>query len=172
MLLAGLSLTACHRDNQTANPALPAFEEIAAIYGNEHRTPAPFAWSDTPGVTVKADFTKYHKAGEPYGNWVMEATWRSASRQVVCPDGDLSVNETWEIYNSKGCAWAVVPVNIDAATGQGKAHLPSEFLDVVFKTAHDRYQPYGANSVWHRSPGLFVNYYPADGETWEYYQFD
>ena len=165
----GLSLTACREEHHTSAPVATT---LGGVYSDEHGPVAPYLPSATDGITVKADFTTYHKDGQPYGNWVMEATWRSEARTVVCPDGDRGVGDAWQTYRAHECAWATVPVTIDDTTGQGVARLSPAFLNTVFKAAHDRYQPNGANAVWHNAPGLYVNYYPADDATRAYYQFE
>lgn len=173
LILLGSGLTGCQmfdRDQQS-HPTLPV-DAVNGAYSSEHGTPAPYTASETPGVTVRADFTTYHIAGQPYGRWVMEATWRSEPRKVVCPNGDLGMGEVWETYQKNACAWGVVAVTIDETTGQGTAYLPLEFLDRVFKAAHARYKPDGPNAVWHHAPGLYMNFFPADGATRQYYQFD
>ncbi len=173
MLLAGFGLTACQmfERDRDASPTLTAGALLAGVYSNEHDQPATYTRSSKAGVTVHADFTTYHKAEQPYGNWVMNASWHSAPRQIVCPAGDLGVGETSATYQAKHCAWRTVRVTIDAATGQGTAYLPPEFLDTVFAAAHDRYETNGANAVWHHAPGLYVNFSPADPKTLTYYQF-
>jgi hypothetical protein len=137
---------------QQANPTTPAQDAIAGAYGQEGGKAAPYVASNTPGVTVKADFTRYHLAGQPYGMWSVNATWRNQARAVI--------------------AEVTVPVTIDATTGQGAALLPPEFLNAVFQDAAGRYQTTGDTGTWHQRPGLYLNFFPADGDAWQYYAFE
>ena len=150
-LLAGLTGCNIFERAQQANPTTPAQDAIAGAYGQEGGKFAPYLAANTPGVTVKADFTRYHLAGQPYGTWSVNATWRNQARNVI--------------------AEVTVPVTIDAVTGQGAALLPPEFLNAVFQDAADRYRKNGDESTWQHRPGLFLNFIPA-ADAWQYYAFE
>jgi hypothetical protein len=147
LLLAGL--TGCNGSDNTQQ-ANPTTATIKGTYSSESGPYAAYVASTTPGVTVKADFTRYHIAGQPYGIWSVNATWRNQDRNAI--------------------AEVTVPVTIDAATGQGTALLPPAFLNTVFQDAHDRYQKDGDTSTWFHRPGLYLNFIP-DGVSMQYYAF-
>jgi hypothetical protein len=151
LLLAALIGCNIFEQAKPTNPTTPAQDAIAGAYGQEGGTFASYLASNTPGVTVKADFTRYHLAGQPYGTWSVNATWRKEDRRTI-----VEVN---------------VPVTIDATTGQGTALLPPEFLDAVFQDAHDRYRNNGDESTWQHRPGLYLNFIPA-ADAWQYYAFE
>lgn len=154
LLLVGFILTSCHLFDRSAShaPTSPSSEELQdfnALYGREHGKRFRYEVSDTAGITISADFTKYHIEGQPYGTWVVNATWRNKDRDTI--------------------AEVTVPVSIDEQ-GIGIALISAEFLDAVFAEAHTRFKENEDASVWFHRPGLYLNFYP-DEETWQYYSF-
>lgn len=80
------------------------------------------------------DFTRHHLAGQPFGNWFVEAEWRSADRQF-----------TQEL---------MLPVVIDAA-GTGTAQIPADYLNAIFAQVNVD------QSLWDTQPGLRLTFYPV-----------
>ncbi|MBD3305170.1 hypothetical protein GF339_02325, partial [candidate division KSB3 bacterium] len=120
-LIAGCDLF--DRD-QTSAPTDPAATDaVNATYGEEDGEFCPYQPGTTPGIEVTADFTTYHRDGQPYDDgghgWVLNATWRDGDRSVV--------------------AEVTVKFTIDSSTGLGTASIPPSFLNAVFREAHDRY---------------------------------
>ncbi len=96
------------------------------------------------------DFGEFHIEGQPYGTWVLNATWRSAE---LTTEVEVTV-------------WFIV-----GEDGIGTAYIPTSFLDEVFALVYQRYMDGEDLGIWHNSPGLYLNVWPADG-TDDYYNFD
>jgi hypothetical protein len=136
--------------SEPTSPGSEAPEHVNATYGHEDGKLAPYQPGRTPGIEIVADFTTYHLEGQPYGTWVVHATWRNEDRQTIA---DVTVAFT-----------------IDG-TGIGRAQLPASFLDLVFADAASRWQTSEDQSTWFHRPGLYLGVF-ADDETYQYYQFN
>ncbi|MBD3308092.1 hypothetical protein GF339_16705, partial [candidate division KSB3 bacterium] len=99
-------------DPSPTDPATSA--ALNATYGDEDGEFFTYYPGTTPGIDVIADFTTYHRAGQPYDDgghgWVVNATWRDGDRSVVA---DVTVKFT-----------------IDSSTGIGTASIPPSFLNL------------------------------------------
>lgn len=173
--IVGLAVIGCglfnhHHSHHPTTPQIKVLSAVNATYGQESGQHFGYELSDTSGITIMADLSTYHIPGKPYGTWVVNATWRSEDRKIVCPGGDLGVEEMPETYKNRGCAHAIVPVSVDEATGQAIAVLPPEFLDTVFQEAHKRYQANQDVNVWFHRPGLYLNFHCSE-ETYQYFNF-
>lgn len=102
------------------------------------------------GIEVIADFTQYHKVGQPYGTWYVTATWQDRARCAIVE--------------------VMAAFTIDA-TGTGRAQLPDWFLDTVFAEAYTRYQATQSDDLWQFQPGLVLNVYANDA-TYSYYEIN
>ncbi len=149
LLIAGLVGCGLFDHNDSKEPTAPATD--ARLLSQETVDPLlVYQASNTPGITVTADLTPNHIAGQPYGNWALNATWREEDRNTIVE--------------------ANVPVTVDA-NGQASALIPADFLDTVFQEAYDRYAANnGDTNVWFHTPGLYLNLY-CDEQTLEYFNF-
>ncbi|MBD3305172.1 hypothetical protein GF339_02335 [candidate division KSB3 bacterium] len=161
LILAGV-IAGCElfdRNSQPSPTDPAASGPLNATYGDEDGEFFTYYPGTNPGIEVTADFTTYHRDGQPYDDgghgWVLHATWRDGDRSVVV---DVTVKFT-----------------IDPATGLGTASIPPSFLNLVFKEAHERYaatqdEAYPDAALWHQRPGLYLNVF-ADTGTYQYYDF-
>lgn len=134
-------------NNSVTGPAGDVSALSNATYGAED---ARFGYQagSNPGIELTADFNRYHKTGQPYGDWVANVIWR---------DGD-----------GKTIADVTVRFRIDGS-GKGTADVPPSFLNEVFRICHERYMANNNDvSLWHGRPGLRVNVLPESGAV-QYY---
>jgi hypothetical protein len=129
---------------------MDASDALNATYGKEGGTPAAYQPGTMPGIEVVADFNEYHRAGQPYGMWIVDAEWRNEDRHAI--------------------AKVSVPFMINAVTGIGRAYLPASFLDAVFADAVSRFQASEDTSTWFHRPGLYLNVIPFE-DVDAYYDF-
>jgi hypothetical protein len=144
----GCNLTNNDSRNSTGS-GIGLIDVTNATYSNENNQ-FPYQQGTKAGIEVIADFTQYHKAGQPYGTWYVTATWQDQVRRNVVE--------------------ATVEFTIDV-TGTGRVQLPAWFLDTVFAEAHTRYQDTQDVGLWDFRPGLVLNVY-ADNATYSYYEVD
>lgn len=146
--LIGCELFERNHPTEVSAPACGGDELLQATYGNEE-TRFAYQHGRTPGIEIRADFSRYHRDGQPYGRWVAHATWRNAPREWVAE------------------AHAFFRI---AADGLGRAQLPASFLNQVFQVTHEQYMATMDASAWFHRPGLYLNVYPDDASG-QYYDF-
>ncbi len=144
MTIIVLGVSGCYLFDKEKDSTGPTSPGMAALKALDDAGSFLYEPSESPGMTVNADFTVHHIEGEPYGDWMLTALWLG--------DEGLAVAE------------ATVEVSI-SEDGQGSAVLPDEFLDTVFEAANT-----GDQAVWLQNPGLVLNFYPTDGQTLQYFE--
>ena len=103
--------------------------------------------SNIPGLAIVADLNSHHFAGQPYGNWTVNATWRDQRKNII--------------------AEANAPLAV-TSNGRGMAVVPTTFLNKVFEEVHSRYLTNGDTSLWTTQPGLYLEF-SADSRTYSYF---
>lgn len=102
--------------------------------------------SAIPGIQVYVDLNSHHLAGQPYGSWQVNASWRDQKNEVL--------------------AAIDVPMAVTGA-GIGTALLPADFLNYVFRETHTRFVA-GDSALWTNQPGLYLYFY-ADEATYAFF---
>jgi hypothetical protein len=102
--------------------------------------------SSVPGLQIFINLNSHHIQGEPYGSWMVNASWRDQNDEIVA---------------ALNMPLAVLP------NGTGVVLLPADFLNYVFQETHDRILA-GDSGLWTQRPGLYLYFY-ADEQTYSYF---
>jgi len=103
--------------------------------------------SAVPGVQVFINLNSHHIAGQPFGAWLVNASWRDQDNDVIA-DIDLPL--------------------VTTRNGTGTVLLPPDFLNNVFRETHNRFLA-GDSGLWTEQPGLYLYFY-ADEVTYSYFE--
>lgn len=139
LLLCATLMSGCFYHNYNVQGDF--LNSSTTLVGNQIITFAP---GIRPGIIVQADFNKHHKAGQPYGNWTVRASWRNSRTSQVSS--------------------TTVPLDI-APSGQGIATLSNEFLNLLLTQVN------AATETYIAEPGLQLEFFP-DRDAWAYYSFN
>lgn len=102
--------------------------------------------SSVPGLQIFINLNSHHIQGQPYGSWMINASWRDQNDDIVA---------------ALNLPLAILP------NGTGVVLLPADFLNYVFQETHTRFLA-GDSGLWTHRPGLYLYFY-ADEETYSYF---
>ncbi len=103
--------------------------------------------SAIPGVQVFINLNSHHIAGQPFGSWQVNASWRDQDNDVIAAI-DLPL--------------------VTTHNGTGTVLLPPDFLNYVIRETHNRFLA-GNSGLWTQQPGLYLYFY-ADDVTYSYFE--
>lgn len=124
----------------------PLFDEhfpIPEQTAESFQSDVSYSSGNEPGITVRADFSKHHISGQPYGFWTLKVSWYNVETRIT--------NAT------------TTPIVIDEL-GKGIATISYDFLNQLLAQCSDKPTAYVAE------PGLILDFLPAS-DTWDFYTF-